>query len=500
MTNSATPDPVAASRLSDALCRTNLLPFVRKVFRLLHPDGTEPFIMNWHIDAMCHALEQTALGNDTRLILEVPPRHLKSVCTSVALPAWLLGRNPAMKILVASYGAELADEHARNTRAVMTSDFYKRLFPNTVLTVDRSGEFKTTRGGMRKGVSVGGATTGFGADIIIIDDLIKADAAHSEAEVKRVQDYLSSTLITRLNNPVTSKILVIQQRLSEMDPAGFLKAKGGYKVLSLPSIASRHETIPLGQGRTFVRAPGDLLFPQRFPEDVLERLRRDMGSSKFSAQHLQNPTPPEGNLLRMEWFKTYDFELERERFSYVVQSWDTGQSSSSTSDFSVCTTWGLKGDLWHLIHVYRDRVEYRNLLKQALYLHGRWQPDKILVEKAANGFALLDDLRGPENKLRSEVRAITPKLTKPERFNAAAAQIENGKFALPIEAPWLEDFIRECLAFPNSTHDDQADSMSQFVDWQKKSLSQASIHRQPPAVVSSRRSIGRLVDYSIPLY
>lgn len=498
MTPAVTPDMIPASRLSDALCRNHLLPFVMKVFKLLHPEGTEPFIMNWHVDAMCHALEQCALGHETRLILEVPPRHLKSICASVALPAWLLGRNPAMKILVASYGAELADEHTRNTRRVMTSDFFRRLFPNTVLTIDRSGEFKTTLGGMRKGVSVGGATTGFGADMIIIDDLIKADAAHSEAEVKRVQDYLSSTLITRLNNPATSSIIVIQQRLSEMDPAGFLKAKGGYRVLSLPSIASRRETIALGQGKSHFRETGDLLFPQRFPEEVLERLRRDMGSAKFSAQHLQNPTPPEGNLLRMEWFKTYDFEPERERSSYIVQSWDTGQSSSPTSDFSVCTTWGLLDDLWHLLDVYRDRVEYRNLLRQALYLYGRWQPDKILVEKAANGFALLDDLRGPEHRLRSEVRAYIPKLTKPERFNAAAAQIENGKFALPIEAPWLEDFTRECLAFPNSTHDDQADSMSQFIDWQKKSLAQASIHRQPPAVVSSRR-YGRLVDYSIPL-
>jgi predicted phage terminase large subunit-like protein len=500
MTTSANHNTIAASRLVEALCRNHLLPFVIKVFGLLHPEGTEPFVMNWHVEAMCHALEQCILGNETRQIFEVPPRHLKSICASVALPAWLLGRNPAMKILVASYGAELADEHARSTRTIMTSDFYKRLFPNTVLTVDRSGEFKTTRGGMRKGVSVGGATTGFGADVAIIDDLIKADAGQSEAEVKRVQDYLSSTLITRLNNPATSKIIVIQQRLSEMDPAGFLKVKGGYKVLSLPSIASRRETIPLGQGRMHIREPGDLLFPQRFPAEVLERLQRDMGASKFSAQHLQNPTPPEGNLLRMEWFKTYNFEPERDRFNYVVQSWDTGQSESSTSDFSVCTTWGLHNNLWHLLDVYRDRVAYRNLLKQALYLHGRWQPDKILVERAASGFALLDDLRGPEHRLRSEVRAYIPKLTKPERFNAAAAQIENGKFALPVEAPWLEDFIRECLAFPNSTHDDQADSMSQFVDWQKKSLSQASIHRQPPAVVSSRRPIGRLVDYSIPLY
>ena len=499
MASSSRQNTIAASRLVEALCRNHLQAFVVKVFGLLHPEGTEQFVMNWHVDAMCHALEQCTLGHETRQIFEVPPRHLKSICASVALPAWLLGRNPAMRILVASYGAELADEHTRNTRTIMASDFYRRLFPNTVLTVDRSGEFKTTRGGMRKGVSVGGATTGFGADVIIIDDLIKADAAHSEAEVKRVQDYLSSTLITRLNNPATSKIIVIQQRLSEMDPAGFLKAKGGYKVLSLPSIASRRETIPLGRGRVHVREPNDLLFPQRFPAEVLERLRRDMGSSKFSAQHLQNPTPPEGNLLRLEWFKTYDFEPERELFSYVVQSWDTGQSESSTSDFSVCTTGGLRNNVWHLLDVFRDRVSYLKLLKKALYLHDRWKPEKILVEKAANGFALLDDLRGPENQLRSEVREFSPKGSKLERFNAAAAQIEKQKFALPAESPWLDDFIRECLAFPNSTHDDQADSMSQFINWQKKTLSQAAINRKSPAVISSRRPIGRLVDYSIPL-
>ncbi len=263
-----------------------------------------------------------------------------------------------------------------------------------------------------------------------------------------------------------------------MDPAGFLKAKGGYKVLSLPSIASRRETIPLGRGRIHIREPNDLLFPQRFPAEVLERLRRDMGSSKFSAQHLQNPTPPEGNLLQMEWFKSYDFEPNRDMFSYVVQSWDTGQSESSTSDFSVCTTWGLRNDLWHLLEVYREQVIYRNLLKKAIYLYERWDPDKIIVEVVNNGAVLFDDLRGPKNKLRAEVRAFRPRSSKLERFNAAAAQIEYGEFALPVESPWLDDFVRECLAFPNSTHDDQADSMSQFIDWQKRSLSQAAINRQ----------------------
>lgn len=473
---------IALQRPLDALIRQRFLPFAIKAFEQLHPSEDRTFQMNWHVEAMCHALEEASIGPVHRQIMEVPPRHGKSIFTSVALPAWLLGRNPTMKIMVASYGSDLADKHGRDTRTLMTSDFYKRLFPNTVISIDRALELTTTAGGGRKAISVGGSGTGFGADLIIVDDLMKAAEASSEADVTRAHDYFASTLASRLDNPKSGRFIVIQQRLSERDIVGYLKEKGTFNVLSLPAIADRHEDIPLGGGRTHTRVPGDLLFPQYQSAEYLEERRLYMGNAVFSAQYLQNPTPPGGNRLRREWFKSYTFEPQRERFTYVIQSWDTGQSEDPTSAFSVCTTWGLRDGLWHLIDLDRARLAYRDLLKRALSLHRKWMPDKIIIEKAASGYALLSDLRGPEHKLRAEVRAYVPKMDKIERLEVTAAQIEAGKFALPASAPWLEDFLHECLTFPAGKYADQVDSMTQFIDWMKSSRGQSAINRQECAI------------------
>ncbi len=486
--------PLTDKRLIQALCRQEFLPFALQVFELVNPPDGRPLLMNWHIEAMCHVLQEAATKHASRLILEVPPRHGKSLFTSVALPAWLLGHNPSAKILVASYGSDLAEKHARDTRTVMTSDFYRELFPHTRMDIDRALELTTTAGGGRKAVSVGGAVTGFGADLIIVDDLMKAADANSEAETKRVHDYFSGTLASRLDNPKTGGFILIQQRLSERDIVAHLREKGTFKILSLPAIADRHENTPIGHGRVISRVPGDLLFPAFQSREDLERLRLEMGHAAFSAQYLQNPTPPGGNRLRREWFKTYDFEPDRTDFTKIVQSWDTGLSEEPTSDYSVCTTWGLWDHIWHLIHVDRDRLAYRDLLKRATYLHRKWKPDKIIIEKAASGYALIDDLR--RSGLRAAVRAYVPKLGKKERFEVAAAQIEEGRFALPVSAARLEEFVRECLAFPNARYDDQADSMTQFIDYEKSSRGQAALNRQPGATMATFGSLNaRIQDH-----
>jgi predicted phage terminase large subunit-like protein len=472
--NSNPMSTVTTRRQLEALVRSRLLIFVMKFFPKLLMDTSQPFEMEPYVDAMCHALQKCIDGECKRLIIEVPPRHGKSIIASNLFVAYLLGLNPSCKILVASYGADLAEAHTRNTRIIMRDEAYMKLFPDTVVDRDRAGELSTTRGGVRKGVSVGGATTGFGADIIIIDDLIKADSAYSEAELKRVEDYLFSSLITRLDSQENGLIIVIQQRLSELDPAGLLKEKDGFVTLSLPAIAQKREVIPLERGKTWERNPGDLLSPKRFSLETLKRLEKDMGKTRFSAQYLQNPTPPGGNRLSMTWFKTYSFKPEREMFQCVVQSWDTGLSEEPSSDYSVCTTWGLKGNTWHLLHVFRDRLAYSKLLKKAVSLQTEWQADKIIVEKAGSGISLLSDLRNSSvGGLRAETRAFTPRVDKEQRFEEAIAQIEDGGFAIPEEAPWLDAFKRECLAFPNARHDDQVDSLSQFIIWQKSGIGQA---------------------------
>jgi hypothetical protein len=204
------------------LQRRELRWFVRQVFETLHPGQT--YVPAWHVDAMCRLLQDVAEGLTRRALIMVPPRHLKSICASVALPAWMLGRNPALKIMVASYGSDLAALHGSQFRTIMEAPWYRELFPRARISPRRSTdlELRTTAGGGRKAVSLGGAVTGFGADVLIIDDLMKAADAQSLTERQRVKDFYEQTLFSRLNDKRNGPIVAIQQRLHEDDLAAYL--------------------------------------------------------------------------------------------------------------------------------------------------------------------------------------------------------------------------------------------------------------------------------------
>ena len=448
---------------ADGLYRMFLHMFVRRAFAELHAGSQTQFVPNWHIEAMCHQLEMVYAGTNPRLVITVPPRHLKSITVAVAFVAWQLGQEPFTRIIVASYGLDLVRKHAADCRQVMESAWYRRLFPETRLT-NRGNtleEFNTTRGGGRKGVSTGGAVTGHGADIVIIDDLLKASDASSETELLRAQTYIETSLLTRFNDPARGKVIAIQQRLHEVDPAGYLIDKG-YRHLNLKAIAEGDETHALSPDRVHHRAQGGALFPQRMDLTELERMRREMGSANFNMQYQQNPIAPDGSALRWEWFGTYEEVLRPKCYQLIVQSWDTGTSADPRSDCSVCTTWGFRENKWSLLDTYRDRLDFPDLRRKALELAERWHPDKVLIEDASSGRPLLHECR---ERSRSHFIGITPDRDKPVRFNAACARVEEGKVLLPRHATWLDGFRRELLGFPRALRDDQVDSFSQFLNW-----------------------------------
>ena len=196
-------------------------------------------------------------------------------------------------------------------------------------------EIKTTKGGGRKAVSIGGAVTGHGADYIIIDDLLKAADANSEAELVRAQEFIEGSLLSRFDTPSEGRVVMIAQRLHEMDPAGYLLDKGTYRHLNLPAIAEEEVDIPIGLGDIHQRKVGDILFPESTDRKTLERMRKEMGTATFNCQYQQNPIAPDGSTLRWEWFGTYEEALPRSAYQMVVQSWDTGMSADPRSDFSV---------------------------------------------------------------------------------------------------------------------------------------------------------------------
>ena len=331
-----------------------------------------------------------------------------------------------MKILVASYGADLAGKHARDTNRLMTSSFYRDVFPNVKITLNRALEIETSQGGVRKATSVSGPATGFGADVIIGDDIQKAGESASELETQRVHEFYSDTLLSRLNNQKTGKILIVQQRLAENDLPGNLREKGNFHILSLPVIAPADEKISLGRGRFHLRKADTMLFPQRDSREVIDRLRKEMGESAFSAQYLQNPSPPGGNRIRMSWFGTYELKHDRNWYQKVVQSWDTAMSAEPTSDYSVCMTWGYREMKWYLLDVHRQKHDFPDLVERANALDRQWTPDMIIIEDEATGKPLFQELK--RNNLLHKLCLMHPTASKNIRLEAQTIKLQNETF------------------------------------------------------------------------
>ncbi|KRS19182.1 phage terminase large subunit [Roseovarius indicus] len=485
--------PELGAQAATALYRKNLFAFVWKAFETLHQGEEDQFVPAWHVQAMCHELDHLLSGKNTRLVINVPPRHLKSITVAVALSAFILGHYPSAKIIVASYGLDLARIHSEACRRIMESDWYKRVFPGTRLAAKGNSayDFRTTKGGGRKAVSISGAVTGFGADYIIIDDLLKAQDAASETELERARIYIEETLLTRFNNPSEGRVAMIAQRLHEMDPPGYLLEKGTYRHLNLTAIAEQDEQIAIGVGQVHLRKTGEALFPERMDLETLERMRKELGTTTFNCQYQQNPIAPDGSPLRWEWFGSYEEHLSRNDYELVVQSWDTGMSSDPGSDYSVCTTWGFRERRWYLLHVFRDQLDFPELKQKAFRLCDDWQVDRVLIEDAASGKPLLQEFG--VNDYRQAV-SIKPEHDKEVRFNAACAPVEEGNVYLPVDAPWLKTFKRELQSFPRGKWDDQVDSFSQFLNWTKGyGFRRALGRRHPINVERQKRNLKRPV-------
>src|SRR5213078_2823630 len=259
-----------------SVLRSYLRSFIWKCFQTILP-GT-PYLRNWHIDAIVHQLMRVQAGDVTRLLINQPPRSLKSICASVAYVAWLLGHDPTRRVIVVSYSNEFAAELHRQFRMVIDAPWYRALFPAMRPARDSGTELITTRGGSRYATSVGGTLTGRGADLIIVDDPLKAEDAHSEPALRRVNEWYGGTLVSRLNDKQTGPILIVIQRLHENDLAGHLLGQGGWQHLDLPAIAIEDGVIPTGPGKQHSRRAGDVLQPGRENKEVLERIKGEITS------------------------------------------------------------------------------------------------------------------------------------------------------------------------------------------------------------------------------
>jgi len=452
-------------QLLELKLRSDLATFIHRAFQSLSPG--QRYLHNWHIEAIAWHLQQCSTGAIKRLAIAVPPRYLKSICASVAFPAWALGRDPTMRIICASYSENLAGKHALDCRALMESAWYQRTFPNTRLSRQKNTElnFLTTRQGFRYATSVGGTLTGRGGNLIIIDDPIKPEDALYDSRRSNVNEWFDRTLYSRLDDKRNDVIIVIMQRLHIDDLIGYIQDKEPWVYLELPAIAEAEQQIAIGCNEVYTRQPGELLHAEREPKEVLDKIKLRLGSFNFSAQYQQAPVPLEGEIIKWEWFRSYAELPPRGPQDRIVQSWDTASKAEEISDFSVCTTWLMQGNNYYLLDVLRERLTYPDLKRRIIGQAQSFGADILIIEDKGSGTALIQDLQRETIAGLPHPIAYVPESDKVTRMHSQSAKIEGGHVCLPPKARWLEEFRIELLQFPHGKYDDQVDSLSQFLNW-----------------------------------
>ena len=426
-------------------CHEDFLTFVEHVY-----DG---FIQGSHHKQVAKRFETLAKTPGSRLIVNMPPRHTKSEFASYLLPAWLIGKNPELKIIQTTHTAELAVRFGRKVRNLMEMQEYREVFPDVDLRVDSkaAGRWETSQGGEYYAAGVGGAITGRGADLLIIDDPHSEQDALSESAMENAYEWYTSGPRQRLQPG--GSIVIVMTRWSLKDLTGKLLRAQGSDVMS-----DQWEVVEFPA----ILPSGNVLWPQFWKKDELLRVKASLSLGKWNAQWQQNPVAEEGAIIKKEWWKKWEKE-KAPPVSYIMQSYDTAFSKKETADYSAITTWGVfKPDEYGpdsiiLMDAQRGRWDFPELKAKALEEYKYWEPDMVLIEAKATGTPLTDELRN----MGIPVVNYTPSKGKDKhtRMHMVAPIFESGKVWAP-EKRFSEEVIEECAAFPNGDHDDYCDSMS----------------------------------------
>jgi predicted phage terminase large subunit-like protein len=445
-----------------ALVAQNLTSFTEYAFSVVRP-GVE-FKPNWHLEAVTEKLSRVASGEIRRLIITMPPRMLKSLCASVALPAWFLGRNPWERVVVVSYSDVLARSHANDFRLLVNHPIYQAAFPAMRVERESDREIVTTRRGKRIATSIEGTLTGLGGNLIIIDDPIKLGDAMSEAVRARAIEWYRSTLLSRADDKTKARIVLVMQRVHQNDLAGYLLEQGGFELMNLPAIAPRQETYELDDcGRTYTRERGELLHPEHEPAHVLAELKRQMGPVAFAAQYQQNPIPPGGNIIKRKWLMTYE-TIGRQAGDSIVMSWDIALSEAGSGDYSACVVLLIRNEVAYILEVVRGQFAFEALKRKVMEVKQRYGSGAtLLIEDSPISRGLIQSLR--EKSIN--VTPYQPDTDKRSRVIGQTDLFAGGSVRFPRKAEWLEAFTAELLAFPGR-HDDQVDALIQGLAWSRR--------------------------------
>jgi len=439
-----------------------------------------------YLKLLAQKLTRIATGETKRLVITMPPRHGKTFMGSICLSAWILGHDGSAKILLLSYGQDLADKIAYAIRAILQSDWFKQAF-QTRLAKNRTKvmDFLTTDGGGVRPLSIEGGVTGVGADYIIIDDPVEIKDCDNAKRLERINDLFDNEIQTRLDNPKKGCSVIIAHRISENDLPGHVLQKGGWQQLKLPLIATRRHKYDLGDGEVWERKKGELLRPDAFSKDEIRRLR-DSKQPDFETLQQQNPGGSDRLRIKAKYFPTFASAELQLRELPVVLSIDPGQKGGPKNSFTVIQAWCPKDGVHLLLDQWREQTMYAEFRSQAWRFIRKYRPSVVLIEDTGQGPVLISEIR-PQNGM--EVVPITPSGDKVERMREHRLTIRRSRVRVPHDAPWYREFISEATQFPSGPFDDQMDALSQYLTWIAEHPNPPK--RPPMALIQGANSQGR---------
>lgn len=456
-----------------SLYRSSLFYFALRAMVVLEP--ATKLIPNWHQRTISYEVERCLRGENRRLIINQPPKTLKTHLVSISSVAWLLMRDPSRRIAIICYDEELASTQLRKIRELLRSKWYRRLAPATRIRKEKDTEthFETTAGGEVRAFSVQGGITGHGFDVIIIDDPQKASLAHSETERRHLEELYASAIANRWRNPAEGILIVVMQRLHVDDFTTFmLRLRKDTVHLNIPAVAPADMTFHLGDDDVYRFKEGELLEPHRLSKVVLDELRVAQGEVHFQAQYMQAPVKTGGCPIDPAWFRTY---TELPKYDYRIISIDPAFTENG-GDFSAALVCDIVGDDIYLVHGEQVQYDYPNLLRWIEKLDKTWNPDFFLIEAIGAGKGIWGLLR--ERDLRHVGTVVSHgRNDKLRRMEMVSPKIEAGRVLLPAHTEWARHFLRLIGSFPYGPSDDWADALSQLLLQLENACMRAGQHR-----------------------
>lgn len=470
---------------ADLLSRS-FADFVRAAWHVIEP-GRE-LSWNWHIDYICTHLEAVSDGRILRLVINIPPRCMKSLLVSVLWPAWVWTRKPEHQFLSFSHNDKLSTRDAAKSRRLMASKWYQdRWGDKFKFTTDANtkSNYENNQSGHRKAYGMHGGYMGEGGDTLVIDDAHDNAGAQSDAERTTTISDFDDGISTRLNSQRDGAIVIIMQRLHERDLAGHVMAADDdeWALLCLPMEYDGERYVsPLGLDDPR-QEPGELLWPERIGVKELDRLKRRLTPYGQSGQLQQRPTPPGGAILKDYWWKLWPKDRQLPWCEYVIQVYDTAFEAKEESDYSARTTWGIfrydeasrKTGFGAyqaiMLERWKDRVQFPELKAEAVRSNKEHEPDRILIEGKATGKPLVQELRRvnlPAMEWASVRGAGKREVDKVARAHMASVMLHNGVIWAPEGKRWAEEVIEECAAFPKGAHDDIVDTVTMLLIWLRR--------------------------------